>query len=86
MTELQSLRLKNMLQFVGDIPSEIGKLTNLKLLDLACTPFQTPLPTELARLSGLDVVLAFRCNKDYDFSSIFNLKFILKSSNNNWLC
>ena len=50
-----------MLQFVGDIPSEIGKLTNLKLLDLACTPFQTPLPTELARLSGLDVVLACLC-------------------------
>ena len=63
MTDLQSFRLNNMLQFVGDIPTETGKLTHLKLLDLSCTDFQTPLPTELARLSGLDVI--WNCSSGY---------------------
>jgi hypothetical protein len=57
MTKLQSIRFRHLIQLMGDIPSEIGKLTHLTRLDLSCSSFKSPLPTEIASLPDLEVIL-----------------------------
>jgi hypothetical protein len=55
LTELQLLHLNYLVRLVGNVPSEISKLTHLNHLNIRCTLDETPLPSELASLSGLEV-------------------------------
>lgn len=56
LTALRSLKLTRLAHLSSTIPTELGSLTDLIILDLSITELSGTLPTELGRLTKLEAM------------------------------